>query len=166
MYRKATAIGFKVVAHSPSGNDRGTGCEMLELDELLTHSDLVSLHLPLTDDSRKLFGPRQFERMKPGAYLINTSRGGLVDHDALWRELQSGRISGAGLDVFDPEPPDLSQPLYRDDRVIVSPHAAFLSEESVEDLRVRTARQAVDLLENRRPEHLVNPEVWSSPLQP
>ena len=108
---------------------------MVPLEELLRHSDFISLHAPLTDSTHGLFGDRQFEQMKPTAFLINTSRGGLIDHAALWRAISSGRLAGAGLDVFDPEPPDLSLPLFRDDRVIVTPHAAFTSEESLQDLR-------------------------------
>ena len=120
---KARAIGMRVVAHSRQGDDRGTGCPMLSLDELLATSDFVSLHAPLTDQTQGLLGERQFHRMKPGAFLINTSRGGLVDHAALCEAISAGRIAGAGLDVFDPEPPDLAAPLFRDERVIVTPHA-------------------------------------------
>jgi D-3-phosphoglycerate dehydrogenase len=94
--------------------------------------------------------------MKPTACLINTSRGGLVDHVALWTALQHGRLGGAALDVFDPEPPDLSQPLFQDERVIITPHTAFVSTESVRELRERVARQILDVLEGRRPEHVVN----------
>jgi D-3-phosphoglycerate dehydrogenase len=158
---KARAIGMEVVAHSQSSNDQGTGCPMLSLDELLARSDFVSLHLPLTETTHGLLGDRQFERMKPTAYLINTSRGGLVDQQALWRALSSGHIAGAGLDVFDPEPPDLSQPLFRDERVIVTPHAAFVSEESLQDLRTRAACQIAEALQGRRPENVVNPAVYS-----
>ena len=105
-------------------------------------------------------GMRQFQRMKQGAFLINTSRGGLVDHESLWNALQQNEIAGAALDVFDPEPPDLSDPLFRDERVIVTPHAAFHSVESVTELRQRTARQIAQALRGIRPEHVVNPQVY------
>jgi len=157
---KARAIGLGVVAHSQHSDDRGTGCPMVSLDELLARSDFVSLHVPLTEATHGLFGDRQFQQMKPTAYLINTSRGGLIDQEALWRALSTGRLAGAALDVFDPEPPDLSQPLYRDERVIVTPHAAFLSEESLRDLRTRTSNQIVEALQGRRPENVVNPHVY------
>jgi D-3-phosphoglycerate dehydrogenase len=94
--------------------------------------------------------------MKPTACLINTSRGGLVDEAALWEALRENRLAGAGLDVFDPEPPDLTQPLFRDPRVIVTPHSAFVSEEALVDLRTRVARQIADVLAGRTPEHVVN----------
>jgi D-3-phosphoglycerate dehydrogenase len=157
---KARAIGFNVLAHSQRSDDRGTGCHMVPLDDLLSRSDFVSLHLPLTEATHGLLGDRQFQQMKPTAYLVNTSRGALVDQAALWRALSTGRIAGAALDVFDPEPPDLAQPLYRDERVIVTPHAAFLSEESLKDLRTRASHQIAEALQGRRPENVVNPQVY------
>jgi len=98
--------------------------------------------------------------MKPGAVLLNTSRGGLVEHSSLWRAIQDGLIAGAGLDVFDPEPPDLNQPLYKDSRVIVTPHAAFTSEESLIDLRTRVCGQILQALQGEQPENVVNPEIY------
>jgi D-3-phosphoglycerate dehydrogenase len=163
VFRRAACLGFNVVAYSPSGNDRGTGCRLASLDDVLANSDVVSLHLPLTDQTRRLIGSSALSRMRRSAYLINTSRGGLVDHAALWQAIQSGEIAGAGLDVFDPEPPDLSQPLYRDERVIVTPHAAFLSEESLADLRQRATASIVQVLQGLQPEHLANPHVYKDP---
>lgn len=163
VFHKAQGWGVEVAAHSSSGDDYGTGCRMLGLDELLRQSDFVSLHLPLTERTRRLIGERELACMKPTGFLINTSRGALIDHAALWQALQENRIAGAALDVFDPEPPDLSQPLFRDERVIVTPHAAFLSEESLLELRTRTARQVADALQGLRPEHVVNPQVYEKP---
>jgi D-3-phosphoglycerate dehydrogenase len=157
---KARALGLDVLAHTASGNARGTGCRMVSLDELLAESDFVSLHAPLTPGTRHLLDFPQFEKMKRSAYLINTARGGLIDHAGLWQALQKNFIAGAALDVFDPEPPDLSTPLMRDERVIVTPHAAFASHESLIELRTRVARQVVDVLSGRRPENVVNPEVY------
>jgi D-3-phosphoglycerate dehydrogenase / 2-oxoglutarate reductase len=157
---KARAIGLSVVAHDIHGNDHGTGCPMLPLDEVLAESDFVSLHLPLDDLTHGIIGEAQLARMKPSAYLINTARGGLVDHAALERAIATGRLAGAGLDVFDPEPPDLSQPLFRHERVIVTPHAAFESAESVQELRTRAAHQIAAALKGLRPENVVNPQVY------
>ena len=95
--------------------------------------------------------------MRPGAFLINTSRGGLIDLDALGEALQQGTLAGAGLDVFEPEPPDLSHPLFADERVIATPHAAFVSEEALIDLRTRVAGQIIDALQGRTPPNTVNP---------
>ncbi|MFQ5733253.1 MAG: C-terminal binding protein [Planctomycetaceae bacterium] len=160
VFRRAEAFGLNVVATSASGDDHGENCRMILLNDLLRQSDVVSLHCPLQDDTRRLIGASQLSRMKSTAFLINTARGGLVDRDALWTAICNRRLAGAALDVFDPEPPDLSHPLFSDERVIVSPHAAFLSADSLRELRTRTARQIADVLQRRRPEHLVNPEVW------
>jgi D-3-phosphoglycerate dehydrogenase len=153
---KARALGLTVIAHSRSGKSSGTGCVMVSLNELLSRSDFISLHVPLTNDTQHLIDEAALALMKPTACLINTSRGGLVDHAALGNALQHGRLGGAALDVFDPEPPALAQPLFQDERVIVTPHTAFVSAESVRELRERVARQILDVLEGRRPEHVVN----------
>jgi D-3-phosphoglycerate dehydrogenase len=106
-----------------------------------------------------LIGAQQLAKMKPTAFLINTARGGLVDHDALSDALARNALAGAAVDVQDPEPPDLSQPPYNDPRVIVTPHAAFYSSESVDDLRRRASHQVGTRLAGGRPENVVNPEV-------
>lgn len=159
--QKARALGMTVVAHTASGNDHGTGCPMLSLDELLARSDFVSLHAPLTEANHRLLRLPQFEKMKRSAYLINTARGGLIDHADLWIALQRRLIAGAALDVFEPEPPDLGSPLMQDERVIVTPHAAFVSTESLIELRARYAHQIAAALAGRRPECVVNLEVWN-----
>ncbi len=100
--------------------------------------------------------------MKSSAWLINTSRGSLVNHADLWEAIQAARIAGAALDVFDPEPPDLSQPLFLHERVIVTPHAAFLSRESLVELRTRTATQVAEALQGIRPAHVANPHVYDN----
>ncbi len=160
---KARAFGLRIVAHNATGEDHGTGCEMVSLTELLQQSDFVSLNLPVTNRTRGMIGPAELARMKPTAWLINTSRGALIDHNALWNALQQDRLGGAALDVFDPEPPDLSHPLFQDERVIVTPHAAFMSEESLVELRTRAARQIADVLQGIKPEQIVNPEIYADP---
>jgi D-3-phosphoglycerate dehydrogenase len=157
---RARALGMDVAAHTPSGDSYGTACRMLSLDELLEQCDFLSLHAPLTPETGRMLGLQQFERMKRSAYLINTARGGLIDHAALATALDRGWLAGAALDVFDPEPPELSQPLFRDERVIVTPHAAFVSVESLIELRTRVARQVRDVFQQRRPESVVNPGVY------
>ena len=154
------ALGLNVAAYSASGNDHGLDIPMLPLDELLATSDFISLHLPLSTSTYHLLGMPQFKRMKPTAYLVNTSRGSLIDHDALWSAFQQNEIAGAGLDVFEPEPPNLSHPLFQDERVVVTPHAAFVSRESLIELRSRVARQIVAVLMGERPENVVNPQVY------
>lgn len=155
---KLKALGLRVMAHTPSGSDYGTGCQMVSLNELLAQSDFVSLHVPLQPATHHLINATRLKQMKPTAYLINTSRGGLIDADALWHALQQEQLAGAALDVFEPEPPDLSLPLYRDERVIVTPHAAFVSEESIHQLRRQAMKQVVQGLLDERPDNLVNPD--------
>ena len=155
---RARALGLNVVATTPSGDDHGTGCPMMPFEDLLRTSDVVSLHCPLSKDTHHMIDRTSLDWLQPHAVLINTSRGGLIDHAAAWEALQRDTLGGLALDVFDPEPPNLSDPLFADQRVIATPHAAFLSQESVEELRRRTARQVADVLAGRMPEHVVNPE--------
>lgn len=159
---KAMGLGLKVIAHSASGNDRGTECEMVSLDELFRRSDFLSLHAPLTPQTKHIVNAQTLATMKPHAILINTSRGPLIDHTALCKALEANQIGGAGLDVFEPEPPNLADPLYSHPRLIATPHIAFISDESLINLRERTAKQVVDVLQNRTPENVINPQVLQS----
>jgi D-3-phosphoglycerate dehydrogenase len=156
---RAQALGLRVLATGRSRRDPLQGVSWVEMDDLLARSDFVSLHVPLTSETRHLIGAQQLAKMKPTAFLINTARGGLVDHDALSDALARNALAGAAVDVQDPEPPDLSQPPYNDPRVIVTPHAAFYSSESVDDLRRRASHQVGTRLAGGRPENVVNPEV-------
>ncbi len=160
---KAQALGMHVVAHTPSGNPYQTGCRMLTWDELLQVSDVVSLHAPLNDATRLLLDAGALRMMRPTSLLINTSRGGLVDHDALWAAISNEQIAGAALDVFDPEPPDMTHPLFSDARVLTPPHAAFLSVESLRDLRTQTAIRMRDFLSGTPPTNVANPEALANP---
>ncbi len=158
VFQRAKAFGLDVVAHTPSRNDYGTGCQMLPLEEVLSTSDILSLHAPLTDATQHLIDEAAVNRLKPGALLINRSRGGLMDPVALSQGIESGQIAGAGLDVFEPEPPNLEDPIYQRENVIVTPHAAFVSEESVDELRTRVANQILNKLNGENPPHIVNSE--------
>ncbi len=159
---KAQGLGLRVIAHSATGSDRGTGCEMVSLEELFRRSDFLSLHAPLNPQTKHVVNARSLATMQPHAIIVNTSRGPLIDHAALWEALQMNRIGGAGLDVFEPEPPSLADPLFSDSRVIATPHIAFVSAESLINLRERTAKQVVDVLQNRTPENVINPQVLHS----
>lgn len=153
---RARAFGMQVLACTASGQSRLPEVQSASLEEVLRQSDFVSLHAPLNASSRGLIRLPQLRLMKPTAWILNTSRGPLIDTEDLWLALQEKAISGAALDVFSPEPPDLRHPLYQDERVIVSPHAAFVSEESLRDLRMRAAHQIADVLSGRTPENIVN----------
>jgi len=162
LFTRARACGLNVIASTLSGNDYGTGCRMVSMQELFASSDYLSLHAPLTAQSHHLINRETIARMRPGVVIINTSRGPLIDTQALWEAIQSGQVSAAGLDVFEPEPPDLNDPIYRDERVIVTPHAAFVSEESLIEMRERVAKQILAVLAGKRPENIRNPEVQHS----
>jgi len=155
---RAAAVGMRVVGTNRSGRPVD-GVELLPLEELLAQSDYVSIQAPLTPETRHLINSETRRRMKPTAYLVNTSRGGLVDHEALAEALAENRLAGAGLDVQDPEPPDLSRAPWNDPRVIVTPHVAFYSSQATEELRTRVARQVADYLRGETPENVINPEV-------
>ncbi|MEM9703319.1 MAG: NAD(P)-dependent oxidoreductase, partial [Planctomycetota bacterium] len=164
VHRRAVGFGLTVLGSNRSGDDRGAGCEMVDRDELLARSEIVSLHTPLTDATAGIVNADFLARMQPGAVLLNVARGGLLDPDAVLAALESGRLSAVGLDVFEPEPPGerLAEwhPLATHPRALVTPHTAFLSRESLVELRTRAARQVADALAGRRPEHLVDPAVW------
>ena len=136
------------------------GGTKVELDDLLRRSDYVTVHCPRTSESFGLFGRAQFAMMKPTAYFVNTARGGIHDEPALADALRAGEIAGAGLDVFLKEPPDLDHPLLAFDNVIVTPHNAGLTDESVLNMVTETARQWIDLFDGKVPPRLVNPEAW------
>ena len=152
----ANALEFKVLGFRQDMTKSVEGVELTPFDDLLTQSDFITLHLPVTDDNHHMLGAPQFQRMKSTAYLVNTARGGLVDHEALASALQSGEIAGAALDVQDPEPPDLSVTPYNDPRVIVTPHAAFVSVESLIELRQSSVRNALDVMLHRQSKNVVN----------
>jgi D-3-phosphoglycerate dehydrogenase len=161
---KALALGMNVLAHTRSGRNLPDGIEpVATLDELLERSDVVSLHLPLTPETEGLIGDEQLRRMKPSAFLINTSRGAIVDQAALTRAVADGQIGGAGLDVLAPEPADPADPLLHLDTAIVTPHASFYSEESTVDLQQRAAACVATVLRGELPDNVVNRDVLEHP---
>ncbi|MCA8892762.1 2-hydroxyacid dehydrogenase [Hyphomonas sp.] len=123
-------MGAKVIYSSRSR--KGVPYEHVPLDKLISQSDIVSLHIPLTEETSHTIGANEIACMKPGAVLINTARGGLVDEAALYAALKSGHLRSAGLDVFDPEPAAASNPLFRLDNVIPAPHVAWLTNETLD----------------------------------
>ena len=157
----ARGLGMAVVAFDPYVTGSPNDVDVVSsLDDLLERSDVVSLHLPLTQETEGSFGRDQFDRMRRGAIFLNTSRGALVDHDALESALEHGHLWGAGLDVTDPEPLPPAHPLLHRDDVVVTPHVASATDAGKRRLFETAFRQVIDVLEGRRPDHLVNPEVW------
>jgi D-3-phosphoglycerate dehydrogenase / 2-oxoglutarate reductase len=156
---KAAAIGYEVVATDPYVPDdavREAGAEPLPFDALLARADVVSLHVPLTDESHHLIDAGALAAMKAGAILVNTSRGPLVDTDALRASLEAGHLGGAALDVLEHEPPSAEDPLLQRDDVVLTPHAGFYSEESLRELQRKAVEQVVETLAGRRPRYAVN----------
>ena len=159
---KAHGFDMKVIAYDPfveTDDMAKVGVEKVTLEELLQRADFVSLHAPLTKDTDKMIGAEQLKMMKKSAYLINTSRGQLIDEKALADALESGDIAGAGLDVFCNEPPGPDNPLPKLKNVVATPHAAYYSEQSLHDLHVKLSRNVGNVLKGKMPEALVNPDV-------
>ena len=163
---KALGFGLNVTAYTPRlENDvlpEGVRAAR-SLEELLTSSDYVSLHAPSSAQTRGLIGEAELRAMKASAYLINTSRGALIDERALARAVEEGWIAGAALDVLTDEPPPPGHPLVGLDRVIVTPHAAFYSEAAIAELETKAAQNVAEVLSGRLPEALVNPDVLNRP---
>ena len=132
---------------------------LVSMDELLAQSDYVSVHTPLMPQTRGLIGAPQLAMMKPTAYIINTSRGPVIDEDALIAALRSKQIAGAALDVFDPEPLVEDSPLRQLDNVILTPHTAAYSEQAIVDLRAAVTRTVADVIEGYLPRHIMNNNV-------
>ncbi|MCD1294372.1 glycerate dehydrogenase [Methanocella sp. CWC-04] len=144
-----------VTAHPSPERAKALGLEFVDLDTLLARSDIVTLHLPLTSKTEHMIGAREIARMKPTAILINTARGKIVDERALISALKEKRIAGAGLDVFETEPLPMDSPLMELDNVVLTPHIAFLTRESVDDC-TRVTVENVEMFIRGRPQNVVN----------
>jgi D-3-phosphoglycerate dehydrogenase len=158
-----SAFSMRVLAHDPyltEAECAARGAEPRTLEALLAEADFVTVHVPLTRETAGMFGEREFAAMKPGAFFISTSRGGIHDEEALAGALRSGRLAGAGLDVWRPEPPELGSPLLAFDNVFATPHNAGCTVESYRALAEGAARQWLAVLRGRRPPRIVNPEAW------
>ena len=159
---RAKGLGLHVLASDPfvDGETMAQhGVEKVGLDDLLRRSDFISVHAPLTDATRHLLGPREFGMVKAGAVLVNTSRGSVVDNEALAEAVRVGRLWGAGLDVMEQEPLPLDSPLRALERVTLTPHVGASSEESASDVYRIACDIASAVLSGRWPEFVVNPEV-------
>ncbi len=155
---RCAALGMKVVACEVKPDTafvQQHGIELVSFDALLKHADFVSLHCPLLDQTRGLMNAAAFAKMKPGSLFINTARGGLVVEADLISALQSGHLGGAGLDVFEKEPPDPKNPLFRMDQVVVTPHLGGADTQSIADMGAEAARCAVALSRGQWPEGAV-----------
>lgn len=159
----ARAFGMSVLATDPylTQEEIGRrGATSVSFDELLARSDFVSVHCPRDKTTIGMFDQRAFAKMKRGAVFVNTARGGIHDEAALFDAVSSGRLGGAGVDVWDREPPPLNHPLLRPDTVIATYHTAGVTHEARRNMATFAAEQIVGLLKGGRPPRLVNPEAW------
>ena len=159
---KAQGFNMKVIYYNRSRDEqseRDLGVEYVELEDLYRSSDYISVHLPLTEETRHMINASVFEKMKHGSYLINTARGAIVDEHDLAKALKNGHLSGAGIDVFDNEP-YFNPEFLSMENIVMTPHIAS----ATVDAREKMCRQAVDsvlkVLSGERPEELVNKDVW------
>jgi D-3-phosphoglycerate dehydrogenase len=158
---RVSGFGMTVLAYDPyldAETIARYGAQKVELDGLLQHTDFISVHCPLTDETYHLLGNREFDLMKEGVFIVNTSRGPVIDETALVEALRSGKIWGAGLDVFEKEPLPLDSPLRELDNVTFTPHVGANSEESVADVYRTSCEIAIAVCNGRWPQWVVNPE--------
>jgi D-3-phosphoglycerate dehydrogenase len=161
-------FGMKVLAYDeylPAGRKReySSWVDFVPLHTLFSRADVVSVHLPLTDETKGLVNKRYLSLMKPGSFIINSSRGGVIVEEDLVRALEGGNIKGAGLDVFEHEPPPDDSPVLRCKNVICTPHTAALTAECVVRMATSAVRRTLDLFDGYVPENVANPEVLKQP---
>jgi D-3-phosphoglycerate dehydrogenase len=157
--RMATGLGFQVWASDPYvGQSRiaAKGARPVAFRPLLRRADFISLHVPLTPKTRHMMNAEAFGLMRPSAYLVNTARGELVDERALYQALHNGSLAGAALDVLENEPPAVEHPLRSLDNVILTPHCAWYTERSQQELRRKTCAEVMRVLRGNVPKNLVN----------
>src|SRR5688572_14960945 len=162
--RRAAALEMKVIACDPyvdPGHFTALGVERVSLEALAERSDYISVHTLLNAETRHLIGEKFFQRTKPTAVLINTSRGPVVDERALLRALEDNRLAGAALDVWEREPVTPENPLLKLDNVIATPHAAYFSTAAVAAVPRRCGEEIARVLTGQRPLNVVNPEVYA-----
>jgi D-3-phosphoglycerate dehydrogenase len=151
----AAAFGMRILAYDPVSEPPGD-IRCADLGDLAARSDVITLHLPLNEQTRHLVDDAFLARVRPGAVLVNCGRGALIDTDAVWRALTDGRLSGVGLDVFDPEPPG-HHPLYRHPDVVLTPHLMGLSRRATAATFTAAARGVLDVLSGREPRAVADP---------
>ncbi len=157
--RAVVGLGMEVIAYDPYVDDGGPATLVDELEQLLARADVVTLHVPLTPETRGMINATTLAHLKPEAFLVNTSRGGAIDEQALCQVLAAGRLAGAGLDVYADEPPAADHPYLSAPRVLLTPHVAGLSDQALVRVATEASQGILDVLQGRRPASPVNPEV-------
>ena len=155
---------MRVIAYDPYQTAEQLAAKGAEkaatLEEMVSAADYVSVNCPHTAETRGMMGAAQFKAMRPHAYFITTARGGIHDEAALAAALTAKTIAGAGLDVWEDEPPPSDHPLLHFDNVVVSPHTAGITRQSRHNIARIAAEQMLDILDGKKPPRLLNPEVW------
>lgn len=167
--RKAKGLGYEVIGFDPSlevGTVTEAGIAVVSQAELLERADVISLHVPLNKHTHHLVNDEFLASAKDGAVLINTCRGGVVDTNAVVRALRSGKLYGAGLDVFEQEPLPQDAPILSEPNVVLTPHAAWYSEESYTELKSRAIGNVIDFCAGRTPRNIFNPDALAAARQP
>lgn len=155
-------FGMEVICHHPRAEGLPDFARLQGLDEVFSNSDVVVLCCPLNEMTQGLCNSERLHKMKPSALLINVGRGGLLVESDLLEAVQSGRIAGAAVDVFDGEPVGRDHPFVQEDRIIALPHVAAISTESFETNSLTAARQVIEILSDQPPRHLIYPDSWIS----
>jgi glyoxylate reductase len=166
--KRATGFDMKILFYDvvPRPEIEQLGAKKVDLDTLFKESDFVSIHVPLMKETHHLVNAEKLRLMKKTAYLINNSRGPVVDEKALYEALKEGRIAGAGLDVFEQEPTPMDNPLLKFDNVVVAPHISSASYETRSKMAEMVADNLVAFFEGKKPPNLINPDVLKvRPLQ-
>lgn len=161
--KKAKAFDMDIVSYDPYISEKAVkklGVEVSDFDTLLSKSDFITLHIPLTDETKHIIGDAEISKMKEGVCIINCARGGVIDEDALLRGLESGKIGGAALDVFEVEPP-LENPLLNHPRFLATPHLGASTEEAQRYASVIACEEVIKVLKNEPPRYAVNMPVFS-----
>jgi phosphoglycerate dehydrogenase-like enzyme len=166
VFRLARPFDMKFIAHDPYADPavaRDLGVRLVGLEQLFAESDVLSVSCPLNEETRHIVNAERLALMKPSAYLINTSRGPVIDEAALTSALQERRIAGAGLDVFEEEPSPAENPLYRLDNVIVTPHALCWTDQCFAGIGAADVKAVFDVMHGRVPSGIVNREIVDRP---
>ena len=156
-----SGVGMRVVAHDPYVSDAPQSVDMLGLEDLMSESDFISIHVPLNSDTESLINADMLARMKPSAYLVNCSDSAVIDQGPLVDVLRNHKIAGAACDVFETHPVAPDNPLLALDNVILTPHIGGATDETIERHSRMVADDILRFLDGQRPENLVNPEAWT-----
>lgn len=166
VFRLAKPFGMKHIAYDPyitQNAVKDVDVQLVDMDTVLSQSDFVNVSCPLSEKTRHLIGEKELKKMKKTAYIINTSRGPVIDEAALVKAVREGWIQGAGIDVYEQEPTPADNPLLKLENVIVTPHSIALTDEFYITMWELIAQQIRQMIDGEKPETLVNPEVWDRP---